>query len=389
MTEELQAEIAMLRAELAALRAEVRDRAAPDENAVPPQAHGESQPSRRQLLRLAAAGAGGFGLAQVVAASPAAADNGQAIVLGSVVNSATLATGVSFLGNQCAYGIGATDNGANSIPLPSAIFGHAKGWGGANNFSTGVIGVAVQDGFYGVVGDSVRCGVRGVGRGPAGNGWPGVLGESLNGVGVSGEGGTEGVVGYGQTAGVLGRGADATTPALRAGGDSGLLSLNGAQAAPPTTGSYRRGDVLNDSGGSGVWVCVTAGAPGVWRKVAGATTAGAYHPLNGTRAYDSRTTGGRLTSGSTRTVTIPGTGAPAGSRAISCVLTAIGTAGAGTLVVHPAHRPRPSITSLSWWGKGQRHSVGLTTELSTARQVKVYASAGSTHFTIDVVGYFR
>jgi hypothetical protein len=136
-------------------------------------------------------------------------------------------------------------------------------------------------------------------------------------------------------------------------------------------------------------MCVTAGTPGVWRKVAGATTAGAYHPLNGTRAYDSRTTGGRLSSGSTRTVTIPLAGAPAGSRAISYVLTALSTTGAGTLVAYPAHRSRPAVTSLSWWGRSQRHSVGLTTELSTARQVKVYASAGSTHFTIDVVGYFR
>jgi len=188
---------------------------------------------------------------------------------------------------------------------------------------------------------------------------------------------------------VLGEGANLTTPALRAGGTSALLSLDGAQPAPPSTGTYRQGDVLNDSGGSGVWVCVTAGAPGVWRKVAGSTTAGAYHPLAGTRAYDSRKTGGRLSAGLTRTVTIPVAGAPVGSSAISYVLTAIGTARAGTLVVHPAHRPRPAITSLSWWGKGQRHSVGLITELSAARQVKVYASAGSTHFTIDVVGYFR
>jgi hypothetical protein len=386
MTEELRAEIASLRAELAALRAAVRDRGTPDENPVPQQ---ESQPNRRQLLRLAAAGAGGFGLAQVMTASPATAANNDPIVLGSVVNSATLATGVSFMGSQCAYGIGATDNGANSIPLPSALFGHAKGFLGGTNFSTGVLGVAVQNGFYGVVGDSVRCGVRGVARGPADNGWPAVLGEGMLGVGVRGDGGTEGVVGYGHTAGVLGEGADPTTPALRAGGDSGLLTLNGAQSAPPNTGTYRRGDVLNDSGGSGVWMCVTAGAPGVWRKVAGASTAGAYHPLAGTRAYDSRATGGRLSAGSTRTVTIPVAGAPNGSRAISYVLTAIGTAGSGTLVVHPAHRPRPAITSLSWWGKGQRHSVGLITELSTARQVKVYASAGSTHFTLDVVGYFR
>lgn len=386
-TEELNAEVATLRAELAALRAEVRDRAAPKED--PPPTISTSEPNRRQLLRLVAAGAGGFGLAQVAAASPAAADNGQPIVLGSSSNTATLATGVAVLGNNAAYGIGATDNGADSLPLPAAIVGHARGFGGVNNFSAAVLGFAEQDSFYGVYADSVRCGVRGVARGPASNGWPAVFGEGRNGVGVRGEGGTEGVVGYGQTAGVLGDGATRTTPALRAGGTSALLSVNAAQPAPPTTGTYRRGDVLNDSGGSGVWVCVTAGAPGVWRKIAGATTAGAYHPLAGTRSYDSRTTGGRLNAGQTRTVRIPVAGAPVGSRAINYVLTAIATAGAGTLVVHPANRPRPPITSLSWWGGSQQHSVGLVAELSPARQVSVYASAGSTHFTIDVVGYFR
>jgi hypothetical protein len=389
MTEDLRAEIATLRAELAALRAELQDRREPGEDATAAHAPVESHPNRRQLLRLAAAGAGGFGLAQVMAAPPAAATNGQALVLGSSGNTATLPTGVAVLGNLAGYGIGATDNGANSVPIPSAIFGHARGFGASYNFSAGVCGFAEQSAFYGVSADSVRCGVKGVARGPASNGWPGVLGEGQLGVGVQGEGGTEGVVGVGNTAGVLGMGRSPTAPALRAGGDSGLLSLNGAQVAPPTAGTYRRGDVLNDSGGSGVWVCVTAGAPGVWRKVAGAATAGAYHPLAGTRAYDSRTAGGRLAAGQTRTVTIPAAGAPNGSRAISHVLTAVGTSGAGTLVVHPADRPRPAITSLSWWGASQRHSVGLVTELSTVRQVKVYASSGSTHFTLDVVGYFR
>lgn len=340
------------------------------------------------MLRLAAAGAGGFGLAQVAAAPPAVADNGQAVILGSAGNTATSATGVAVLGNLAAYGFAATDNGANSVPLPSAIFGHARGYGGPSNFSTGVLGFAEQDSFYGVVGDSVRCGVLGRARGPASNGWPAVYGQG-NGVGVRGEGGTIGVVGSGDAVGVLGETDTRTAPALRAGGTSALLALNGAQPAPPTTGTYRRGDLLNDSGGSGVWACVTAGTPGVWRKLAGATTAGAFHSITGTRAYDSRTTGGRLTAGQTRTVTIPIAGAPVGSTAISCVLTAIATSGAGTFVVHPAHRPRPGITSLSWWGASQQVSVGLVTGLSTVRQIKVYASAGSAHFTIDVVGYWR
>jgi hypothetical protein len=349
----------------------------------------EAPRSRRQLFRLAAAGAGGLGLAQLAVASPARADNGQAVILGSASNTASLPTGIAVLGNVAQYGFAATDNGAGSVPLPSAIFGHARGFGAGTNFSTGLLGFAEQDAFYGVYGDSVRCGVYGIARGPADNGWPGVYGNGSNGVGVLGSGGTEGVVGRGQTAGVLGEGAGRLVPALRAGGQSGLLALNGTQPAPPTSGSYRRGDVLNDRNGSGVWVCVVAGTPGSWRKIAGTATAGAFHPIDGVRAYDSRNTGGRLGTGQTRTITVPTTAAPGGTRAISYVLTAIATANAGTLVAFKGDSSRPPITSLSWWAGSQQHSVGLQTALSPSRQLKVYASAGSTHFTVDVVGYYR
>lgn len=392
-TAELQAELVKLQAELAKLRAEVRDRAAPGAESTSAAAarakERAKEPNRRQLLSLVAAGAGGLGLGQVAAASPAAADNGQALILGSSGNTATLPTGVAVLGNQAGYGIGATDNGAGSVPIPSAIFGHARGFGGANNFSAGVLGFAEQDSFYGVVGDSVRCGVNGIARGPADNGWPGVLGQGQNGVGVRGEGGTYGVVGRGSTGGVLGEGGTRFAPGLRAGGSSGLLALDAVQVAPPASGSYRRGDVVNDRDGSGVWVCVAAGSPGMWRKLAGAATAGAFHPIDGRRVYDSRTTGGRLSVGQTRTITMPAAAAPAGATAISYVLTATVTDGAGTLVAFPAHRARPAITSLSWWDAAQQHSVGLVTALSPARQLKVYASGGSTHFTLDVVGYWR
>lgn len=382
-TADLQAEVAALRAELAALRSELA------RSSGPPGSDPDAPRSRRQLLRLAAAGAGGLGLAQVASASPAAAANGDALVLGSSGNFATLPTGVAVGGSAASYGLAATDNGADSVPLPSAILGHARGFGGTTNFSTGVLGHAVDQAFYGVVGDSVRCGVNGIARGPAGNGWPGVLGESFNGVGVAGDGGTYGVTGRGDAGGVLGEATTRFVPALRAGGHSGMLALNATQPAPPTSGSYRAGDVLNDRDGSGVWVCVTSGAPGSWRKVAGAATAGAFHPIDGVRAHDSRATGGRLTSGATRTITLPLAAAPGGSRAISYVLTAIATAGSGRLVAFPAHRPRPGIWSLSWWGDGQQHSVGLLTALSPARQVKIFASGGSTHFTVDVVGYYR
>ena len=241
-TDDLLREIETLRAEVRQLRAAVTAQAPSAPGADP----GPTTSNRRQLLMLAAAGLGGAGLAALAPAAPAAAANGETLIIGNGGGqSSTVSTGVAVLGNVAAYGFAFTDNGVNSVPLPSALFGHARGWGGSNNFSTGVLGFAEQDAFYGVCGDSVRCGVLGRARGPADNGWPGVLGEGMNGVGVRGHGGTYGVVGSGDSGGVRGETNDLDIPALRASAASGILALDGAQAAPPTSGSATAGATLS------------------------------------------------------------------------------------------------------------------------------------------------
>lgn len=388
-TDDLLREIETLRAEVRALRAAV-NHSPPAPSASAPERTRTT--NRRQLLTLAAAGAGGAGLAALAPAAPAAAANGEALLIGnSGGQNGTLPTGVAVLGNAAGYGLAFTDNGVGSIPIPSAVVGHARGFLSAN-FSTGVFGFAQENAFYGVVGDSVRCGVRGIARGPADNGWPGVLGENALGVGVQGVGGTDGVVGFGHTSGVRGTTANRGVPALRAAAESGLLALDGAQPAPPAAGvAYLRGDLLNDSGGSGVWACVASGNPGAWRKLAGPATAGAFHAIDGGRAYDSRTAGagGRLTGGTTRTITIPTSLAPGGSLAVTYLLTVRGTLGSGGLTVFPANRPRPLIQSAIWYAANQSLVVGGVTKLGPGREVKVYTSAGSTHITLDVTGYYR
>jgi hypothetical protein len=385
-THDLLQEIAELREEVRQLRAAVKRR--------PPGPATEAEPAptnRRQLLTLAAAGVGGAGLAALAPAAPAAAANGEALVIGNGGGqNCSTSTGVAVTGNVAPYGLAFTDNGVGSVSPPSAVVGHARGFG-SFNFSTGVLGVAEQDAFYGVFGDSVRCGVQGLARGPADNGWPGVLGRGFNGVGVRGEGGTDGVVGHGRTSGVRGESETRSAPALRAASRSGLLALDGAQPAPPTKGTFRRGDVLNDRNGSGVWVCVTAGTPGTWRKVAGAATAGAFHAVDGGRAYDSRTTGagGRITGGTSRVITIPTSLAPGGSQAISFQLTVRDTAGSGGLTVYPAGRTRPTVQSAIWWAAGQSHVSGGVTALGPGREIRVHCAGGSTHLTLDVTGYYR
>jgi hypothetical protein len=384
-TDDLLQEIETLRAEVRALRTAVDSPPRPTADAP------ARLTNRRQLLTLAAAGVGGAGLAALAPAAPAAAANGEALIIGNGGSqSCSASTGVAVTGNAAPYGVAFTDNGAGSIPLPSAVVGHARGFF-SNNFSTGVLGIAEQDAFYGVVGESVRCGVNGRATGPADSGWPGVLGHSNNGVGVRGEGGTHGVVGYGSSAGVRGETDTRSAPALQASAKSGLLALDGAQPAPPTSGTFRRGDLLNDKFGSGVWVCVSAGSPGTWRKVAGSATAGAFHAIDGGRAYDSRVTGagGRITSGTTRTVTIPTSLAPDGSLAVTYLLTVRDTGATGGLTVFPADRPRPTIQSAIWYAADQSFVAGGVTKLGPGREVKVYCSRGSTHITLDVTGYYR
>jgi hypothetical protein len=384
-TDDLLQEIAKLREEVRHLRAAV--------TGPPPGPGSETAPTiknRRQLLTLAAAGVGGAGLAALAPAAPAAAGNGEALIIGNGGGqNCSTSTGVAVTGNVAPYGFAFTDNGVGSISPPSALVGHARGFG-SGNFSTGVLGVAEESAFYGVYGDSVRCGVRGVARGPADNGWPGVLGENFNGVGIRGAGGTDGVVGVGTTAGVRGETDSRTAPALRAARRSGLLALDDVQPAPPTRGTYRSGDIINDRDGSGVWACVTAGTPGAWRKVAGTATAGAFHAIVGGRAYDSRTAGagGRITGGTSRVITIPTSLVPDGSQAISFQLTVRDTAGSGGLTVYPAGRARPTVQSAIWWAAGQSHVVGGVTALGSSRRVRVHCAGGSTHLTLDVTGYY-
>ena len=385
-TDDLLHEIETLRAEVRALRTAVNSAPTPRADAPP------TPKNRRQLLTLAAAGVGGAGLAALTPAAPAAAANGDAILLGNAGGqSCTASTGVAVTGNAAPYGLAFTDNGLGSIPLPVAVLGHARGFGGSSNFSAAVLGLAEQDAFYGVVGDSVRCGVHGIARGPADNGWPGVLAEGRNGVGLRGEGGTDGVVGFGRTSGVRGESDTRSVPSLRAAAKSGLLALDGAQPAPPASGTFRRGDILNDKNGSGIWACVSAGSPGSWRKVAGIATAGAFHPIDGARAFDSRAagSGGRLTAGTNRLITIPTSLAPSGSHAVTYLLTVRDTAGSGGLTVYPADRPRPVIQSAIWDGADQPSVVGAVTELGPGRELRVYCSSGSTHITLDVTGYYH
>jgi hypothetical protein len=190
-----------------------------------------------------------------------------------------------------------------------------------------------------------------------------------------------------------------TSPALFATG-SGMIRMEAEQVAPPKSGFYFQGSLICSVDGSGTWICVTSGTPGLWRKVAGPAAAGAFHAISPQRVYDSRHTS-KLSHGQTRNVVVANAinsaGAvtvhdlvPAGATAIALNLSILTTVAAGSLTAWPQGLPRPLSTVIQWRATGQALTNGFTAAISASRELTFYcAGTGSTHLLIDVGGYYR
>lgn len=167
---------------------------------------------------------------------------------------------------------------------------------------------------------------------------------------------------------------------------------------------YRIGDVYVDGEGS-LYHCIAAGSPGQWRQVTGPSTAGAFTAVNPTRVYDSRLGSGpgtgRITGGQERvtsvangidaltgSVSVPGL-VPAGATAIQYNLTVVETSGSGFLQVSPSDVTGVTSSSINWYQSNQIVANGLVVRLGGDRQVRTSAGGGSTHYVIDVLGYYR
>jgi hypothetical protein len=202
-------------------------------------------------------------------------------------------------------------------------------------------------------------------------------------------------------------GAGATSYGVRAyGGRAQVLLMPAGVAAPARTDAHTIGEMVEDGTGD-LWLCVAAGTPGTWRKLAGPATAGTFHSIAPVRVYDSRLGGvpqpGRLSSPDSRIVSIKdarneNTGdvvtanvVPVGATAIVCNLTVTDSTGAGGfLSVVPGDATAASGSSINWFGTGQNIANGSTSRIAADRTVKVFAGGGSsTHFIIDVSGYYR
>lgn len=206
-------------------------------------------------------------------------------------------------------------------------------------------------------------GIRGDGKGP-------------NGAGLWGNSDSGGI-------GVLGGGGIG----VQAQGTRAPLKLVPSGSAPQSRGDYHQsGEFIEDASGN-LWVCVTSGFPGSWRKLAGPATAGAFHVLPAPiRAYDSRSSDGALSGGS-RTLTM--SGVPSGASAVTVSLTATATTGGGYLALYRAGISYPGNSNLNWYTSGQTVAVTTVSAVSPAAQLVVRGAGGSTQVIIDVIGYYQ
>lgn len=346
----------------------------------------EPRSTRRRLLRLAGAATVGAAGASALAGR-AVAETGYATVGGSysVTDSVSQVQTAGRPGESAFVfaTVGIAPGGNGSI-YPSAL----AGWSVSSDNPHGVYGYTSQQEGFGVIGYNDSTAEDDDGAGVAGRGYVGVSGASTvpNGIGVLAVADT----GYGVAA---------------RGGSGAIIMASFSSTAPPQrAGSWRRGTLDVDSGGS-IWFCVETGTPGKWRQLAGPTTAGAFHPLTPGRVYDSRQAlplQGVLASPATRTISVadrrnPTGGAvvqadfvPAGAIAVAANITVISVAGRGFLTVNPGGVTTADASTINWFAAGQNLANGVILSLNTNRELTVVAggAGASTNFIVDITGYW-
>jgi hypothetical protein len=345
---------------------------------------------RRRLLVGGATAAAATAAAALGAATPAAAADGDSIVLGADNTSSNMTTVTAPLDgfpviNAVNEGTGAALQGSNTSSTIPAIRG-------ISTDNAGVFGQSeTQEGVYG----SSTSGT-------------GVYGQSTSGTGVDGRSTNSAGV-FGLSSNDFGvAGVSSTSAGVRGGGATGLLGVGttanlsipawlGRVAPTSDAIAHAAGDVVTDVGGN-VWLCVAAGTPGTWRKVAGPGTAGSLHLLAApVRAYDSRpgtspTVGPKtkLSGNTSRSLSVRAnsTGVPAEATAVSVTLLLVNAStSGGNLTLWAGNASRPSANAMVWGGNAGRFASTAITRISPTGTVLVAASA-PTDLVLDIVGYY-
>lgn len=356
--EELRREVAQLRAELQELR--VATTPAP----ILRTTDTDDSPSisRRHALRAAGAVATGAlvgGLATIATAGPAAATpgsfSGDPIALQGTATTGTGVVASSVSGAGLSASTSANNSAAVDVLNPNF-------YGISSNGTIGVVGQAVPGGSIGVMGTA--------------------------GATVSGSGGSF----SGPTGATIG-GTKVT-----------IQMTPSSEPAPPSASTtYYQGALIVDNAGA-LWYCVASGAPGTWRQLASAQSAGTFHPLTAGRVYDSRCpqpSPGPISTGGIRLLSVAAqrdttTGAitnpnfvPANATAVFANIAVTNTHAAGYLTVNPGGVTTVNASTINWGTSDQTQSNGVSLTLDNARQITVIAGGpGSTDFLIDILGYW-
>lgn len=340
---------------------------------------------RRDLLRKVAVGAAGAVVGLGVASRPAAATDGANLVIGDDDQTAQTATELRYSSSSFATGRDAFLVHDEAIPAVSA-FPAVVGGSAVGPYVNGVYGRTLSVNGSGVVGYAYSGG--------GGNGVRGV--SAGGGAGVRGSGALAGHGVVGETSG-SGSGVHASSSqgyGVTANGGKANAFLPGTGAPGPNRpGMHIEGELVSDTGGD-LWHCVDTGDPAVWRRLSGPTTAGAFHLLPApVRVIDSRGPGGGglFASGTDRVVTMP-VAVPAGATGVLLNLTVTNTVGAGFLAVASAAvgAGAMSHSNTNWFTSGQVSPATAVSAINTAKQIRLKAGGGgSTHYVIDLFGFYR
>jgi hypothetical protein len=166
-----------------------------------------------------------------------------------------------------------------------------------------------------------------------------------------------------------------------------------------TNNIYQTGEIHQFAG---TFYCMVNGT--TRRSIASPSSAGAFYPISPVRAFDSRRplpSPGRLSTGENRvvsvadgraladgSVTLPNA-VPDGATAVLYNVVVVDTLSTGFLAVTPGSAAGFSAAIITWFAAGQTLSNSSVIGVDASRQVKVFCGGpGSTHFIVDVMGYY-
>ncbi|WP_407837561.1 PKD domain-containing protein [Streptomyces sp. DSM 116496] len=113
-----------------------------------------------------------------------------------------------------------------------------------------------------------------------------------------------------------------------------------------------------------------------------------FSPLSPTRILDTRTTGGALGGGKTRTVKVAGVnGIPADATAVALNLTSTGAKEQGHVIAYPDPAKRPATSNLNV-EPGKDKSNQAIVPVGPNGTITLFTNTGSTHLILDAVGYY-